>query len=88
MNINDALIEALRRELAGYVRRGLPERVKAVEAELARLGFPVGATPRGVVQTEPGSTPPMPAKRAVKPSKAPEPTPAPKTPAARKKAGK
>jgi hypothetical protein len=86
MNLNDALIEALRRELAGYIRRGLAERAKAVEAELDRLGFPIGATPRGVVQTEPVSTPPTPTKRAVKPSKAPDKAPADKTPPTRRKA--
>jgi hypothetical protein len=31
-------VEALLREREGYVRRGLTERVAAVDAELARLG--------------------------------------------------
>ena len=44
---NDVLIEALRRERAGYVLRGLPERVAEVDVQLARLGAPTeGAGPR------------------------------------------
>jgi hypothetical protein len=31
-------VEALLREREGYVRRGLPDRVAAVDAELVRLG--------------------------------------------------
>jgi hypothetical protein len=34
-------IEALLRERAGYVARGLPARVRSVDAELARLGYAV-----------------------------------------------
>ena len=36
-----ALVEALLRERQGYVTRGLPDRVAAVDAELARLGHEV-----------------------------------------------
>jgi hypothetical protein len=81
----DALIAALRAELAGYIRRGLAERAKAVEAELARLGFSAGATPSEVVQPESGSTPTTPAKRTRKPVELPKPAEALKTPLARKK---
>lgn len=34
-------IDALLREREGYVARGLPDRVKAVDAELAALGHKV-----------------------------------------------
>lgn len=34
----EAYAEALRRERAGYVMRGLDNRVKAVDAELKRIG--------------------------------------------------
>lgn len=37
----EALIEALERERAGYVARGLDDRAAAVDAELARLRPPV-----------------------------------------------
>lgn len=83
--ITDALIAALRAELAGYLRRGLAERAKAVEAELARLGFSAGATPPEVVQSESGSTPTIPAKRTRKPVEPPKPAEEPKTAPARKK---
>lgn len=36
-----ALVEALLRERNGYVTRGLPERVAAVDASLAALGYEV-----------------------------------------------
>jgi hypothetical protein len=77
---NDALIEALRRELDGYIRRGLKQRAQAVKEELARLGFSAGATPSEVVQSEPDGTATVPAKRTRKPVQAPEPPPATKTP--------
>jgi hypothetical protein len=35
---DEALIESLKRERAGYVQRDLPDRVAAVDAELKRLG--------------------------------------------------
>ena len=84
----DALIEALRRELDGYIRRGLTQRATAVAEELARLGFSAGATPPEVVQSEPSGTPTVPAKRTRKPVEAPEPAPAIKTPPKKKRAGK
>lgn len=34
----EAYVTALRRERAGYVQRGLKDRVEAVDAELKRLG--------------------------------------------------
>lgn len=85
---NDALIEALRRELGGYIRRGLSERAAAVEKELARLGYSAGATPPEVVLSEPSGTPTVPAKRTRKPVEAPKPAEATKTPPKKKRAGK
>jgi hypothetical protein len=82
---NDALIEALRRELDGYIRRGLKQRAQAVKEELARLGFSAGATPSEVVQSEPDGTPTVPAKRTRKPVQPPEPPPATKTPPTKKR---
>jgi hypothetical protein len=84
---NDALIEALRRELDGYIRRGLKQRAQAVKEELARLGFSAGATPSEVVQSEPDGTPTIAPKRTRKPVQAPEPAPATKTPPKKKRAG-
>ena len=77
----DALIAALERELDGYIRRGLTARADAVRTELARLGCSPGATPREVVPSEPGSTPPQKAtRRAQKPAPASNKPSAPKTP--------
>lgn len=81
----DALIAALRAELAGYLRRGLPERAKAVEQELARLGLGSSVTADPVVQVEPGGTPQKAATRARKPVEPSKKAPAPKTPDAKKK---
>lgn len=81
----DALIHALEQELAGYVRRGLAERAKAVEAELIRLGFSLVVTPSEVVQAEPDSTPQKPATRSRKAVETPKPSAAPKTPLVKKK---
>lgn len=81
----DALIHALEQELAGYVRRGLAERAKAVEAELIRLGFSLVVTPSEVVQAEPDSTPQKSATRSRKPAETPKPSTAPKTPLVKKK---
>lgn len=53
----EALIEALRRELDGYVRRGMKERAEAVRQELVRLGCSPGDTPSEVVPSESDSTP-------------------------------
>lgn len=64
---HDAIIAALEHELAGYIRRGLKERAKLVEQELARLGRSTGATPREIVPAEPDGTPTTPATRARKP---------------------
>lgn len=84
MNL-EPLIEALEKELAGYVRRGLAARAKQVETELRRLGWSPGATPSDFVPSEPTSTPAeKPAKPARKPAKAAEPEPAPKAPRRKK----
>ena len=84
MNL-ESIIEALEKELAGYVRRGLATRAKAVETELRRLGWSPGATPSGTVSTEPASTPAetpaKPSRKLSKPVKAEE---APKTPRRKK----
>lgn len=82
----DALIDALRRELEGYVRRGMKARADAVRQELIRLGCSPGDTPRGVVPSEPGDTPQKPTTRARKPVEPPEATEAPKAPKTRKRA--
>lgn len=63
---HDAIIAALEKELAGYIRRGLKDRATLVEQELARLGRSPGATPSEVVPAEPGGTPIKPATRARK----------------------
>lgn len=81
----DALIHALEQELAGYIRRGLTERAKAVEQELRRLGFSQVVTSSEVVQSEPDSTPQKPATRVRKPAETPKESPAPKTPLVKKK---
>lgn len=39
--MNKDLVRALLEERQGYVKRGLPDRVKAVDASLARLGYVV-----------------------------------------------
>lgn len=77
----ETLIAALERELDGYVRRGLTVKADAVREELARLGCSPGDTPREVVPSEPGGTPPAkPARRATKPAPASKKPTAPKTP--------
>lgn len=84
MNI-DALIHAYKKELAGYLSRGLTERAKLVEAELRRLGHSLDEKPREDVLAEPASTSPTPLEAA---QSAPEPAkerPAPKRPTTRKK---
>lgn len=53
-----ARIEVLLRERAGYVARGLPDRVAAVDAALAAAGYRIDQ--RGdtvVVESEPGAAP-------------------------------
>lgn len=77
---HDALVNALRQELAGYVRRGLPDRAKGVEEELRRLGCLTEATsPVEIVPSEPASTPPKPSTRVRKPAEAPKAPQAPKS---------
>lgn len=39
--MNKDLVRALLEERQGYVKRGLPDRVKAVDDSLARLGYVV-----------------------------------------------
>ncbi|WP_329114448.1 hypothetical protein [Streptomyces sp. NBC_01353] len=48
----DAYAEALRRERAGYVMRKLDDRVKAVDAELKRLGASSPAAPASEEQAD------------------------------------
>lgn len=60
------LIEALRRELAGYTRRGMNERAEAVRQELIRLGCSDGVTPREVVPPKADGPPPSPRKTTPK----------------------
>ena len=45
MSAQDDTIAALLEERRGYVMRGLPARVAAVDAELARLGHKAPAAP-------------------------------------------
>ena len=82
---NNALIEALRRELDGYIRRGMKDRAAGVQEVLAQLGC-LPATPLvEIVPSELGGTPTTPTTRVRKPAqpaKAPE---APKTPEKKKK---
>lgn len=82
---NQTLIDALERELAGYIRRGLTARADAVRHELHRLGSSKDVTVSEVVPPEPVGTPKPTtrAKKAPEPTKQPE---APKTPARRRKA--
>lgn len=81
-----ALIEALRRELDGYIRRGMATRADAVRTELTRLGCSLEEIPSEVVPSEAGSTPQKPATRARKAVEPIEEPPAPKTPQKRKRA--
>ena len=83
MNI-ETLIEALEKELAGYVRRGLAQRAKDVETELRRLGWSPNATAGDVVPSESASTPQKPSKAPRKPAEKPKASEAPK-PRSRKK---
>lgn len=59
-------IAALLREKEHYLRRNLPERVAAVDAELARLGYnpPEAAVPERLPET---ATPPRPEPRRSRP---------------------
>jgi hypothetical protein len=72
---NQAQIQALETELAGYVRRGLSERAHQVQQELIRLGRPMDTPFVADVPSESDGTPTKPATRvrtAPEPSK-PEP---------------
>jgi pentatricopeptide repeat protein len=62
----DTLTAALRRELDGYIRRGMTERAEAVRQELIRLGCSDGVTPREVVPPEADGPPPAPRKTPTK----------------------
>ena len=57
----DRIIAALEQELAGYLRRGLPDRAEQVRQELRRLGSSV-ATIAETVPPEPASTTPEPTR--------------------------
>jgi hypothetical protein len=63
---NEALIEALRRELDGYTHRGMTDRAAQVRQELIRLGCSDGVTPREVVPPEADGPPPAPRKTPTK----------------------
>lgn len=52
--MSDATIAALLTERTGYVARNLPDRVKAVDEELARLGYKVA--PEKATAPEPRTT--------------------------------
>ena len=84
MNI-DALIHAYEEELRGYIRRGLTERAKLVEAELRRLGRSDGVTPLEDVPAEPMSTPTVTPEELQTLREAVKDVPAPKRPTTRKK---
>jgi hypothetical protein len=84
MNI-DALIHAYKKELAGYLSRGLTERAKLVEAELRRLGHSLGDEPREDVLTEPASTSQTTPDAPLSAPETAEERPAPKRPTTRKK---
>ena len=68
MNI-DALIQAYQQELSGYIRRGLRERAKSVEAEPIRLGGSISSPPVEIVPIEPDSTSKRTSAAAKKPAK-------------------
>lgn len=78
----EALIEALRRELDGYIRRGMAARAESVRQELIRLGCSPGDTPSEVVPVESDGTPP--ARKATR--KAPVEETPPPSPTKRKRA--
>lgn len=76
---NAALISALQAELAGYVRRGLKDRAKAVEQELRRLGSSSAVAAVEAVPAEAASTPQNATRSVRKPSKASKPVAGTKT---------
>lgn len=85
---HQSLIDALERELAGYIRRGLTARAEAVRQELRRLGSSVDEpqTASEVVPPESSSTSTTMPRRTKKPSEAPKTSEASKTPSRRRKA--
>lgn len=85
---NDALIAALEKELAGYIRRGLADRAALVRKELDRLGCPTESPSIEVVPVEPVGTSQKPARRATKPAEASKKAAQPKTARTPKKAPK
>jgi hypothetical protein len=82
---NEALLQALETELAGYIRRGLTDRARQVQQELLRLGRPTVILPAVDVPSKSGSTPTPPATSVQKPSTASKTKPEAKTPTKRKK---
>jgi hypothetical protein len=76
-----AIIEALKAERDGYLRRGRTDRAALVEAELHRLGYETKES-GSTVLVEPVETLSEPSQS---PPKAPKSIPAPKTPKTRKK---
>ena len=62
----DRIIAALEQELAGYLRRGLPDRAEQVRQELRRLGSS-DATIAETVPTGPAGTPQKPTTSVRKP---------------------
>jgi hypothetical protein len=82
---NEALIQALELELAGYIRRGLTDRARQVQQELLRLGRSTVSLPAENVPSKSESTPTPPATSAQKPPTASKPKPETKTPSRRKK---
>ena len=82
---NEAVLQALEAELAGYIRRGLTDRARQVQQELLRLGRPTVILPAVDVPSKSGSTPTTPATSVQKPPTASKTKPEAKTPAKRKK---
>jgi hypothetical protein len=82
---NEAHLQALETELAGYIRRGLTDRARQVQQELLRLGRPTVTLPAVDVPSESGSTPTTPATSVQKPPTASKTKPETKTPTKRKK---
>lgn len=52
--MNDSMIAALKRERAGYVARGLTDRVRQVDEQLAHYGVTVEAKAETPVEVDPG----------------------------------
>ena len=82
---NEALIQALELELAGYIRRGLTDRARQVQQELLRLGRPTVTFAAQDVPFKSESTPTTPATSVQKPPSASKTKPETKTPSRRKK---